>query len=219
LLLIFTDGDLFTLLNLLREAGQLDMALDEFGHTAVHWAASLGRMRILECLMAEGADLLKPNERGELPLMRAVAVNNTCDNHTFPELLMLLSDNVYAVDHKRHTILHHLAYLAGRPGREKPVRYYLDCLAEHLACENKYKAALFVNAKDLTGDTALHVACRSGDVPAIDTLLSMGAQRTVKNLARKIPEECILPGNEAALKCFYPESCSEDVCFLSICII
>ena len=220
MLILFTEGDLFTLLKLLRDKDQpdklnLDMELDEFGHTAVHWAASLGRMRILECLMSEGADMQKLNVHGETPLIRSVAVNNNFENHTFHQLLEVLNENIYAVDNKRHTILHHLAYLSSFPDKQITVRYYMDTLGDYLLTrENKFKVQIFVNAKDLTGDTALHVACRSGDVLTIESLLRMGARRDVKNLARKIPEECILPGYPDALKCFYPES-EDEVCIVS----
>jgi len=46
-----------------------------------------------------------------------------------------------------------------------------------------------INAKDSSGNTALHYAARLGDTRMISLLLSMGAQKGVRNIASESPAE------------------------------
>ncbi|KAJ2787261.1 transcriptional regulator swi6 [Coemansia interrupta] len=106
----------------------VNLVIDDQGHTAVHWAAALARIHILDLLLFQGADPRQLNQESESALVRAVQVTNNYESQTFPDLLELLHDTIPLTDRKNRTVLHHIAIAAGAEGREKAARYYADCL-------------------------------------------------------------------------------------------
>ncbi|KAJ2747874.1 transcriptional regulator swi6 [Coemansia sp. BCRC 34301] len=106
----------------------VDLVIDDQGHTAVHWAATLARIQVLDLLLFQGADARNVNYDGESALVRAVQVTNNYDSQTFPDLLELLHDTIPLTDRLNRTVLHHIALATGTVGREKAARYYADCL-------------------------------------------------------------------------------------------
>ncbi|KAJ2159877.1 transcriptional regulator swi6 [Coemansia sp. RSA 552] len=113
-----------------KNTHQVDVGLviDDQGHTAVHWAAALARIHILDLLLLRDADARRLNYEGESALVRAVQVTNNYENQTFPDLLELLHDTIPLTDKCNRTVLHHIALAAGSEGRERAARYYADCL-------------------------------------------------------------------------------------------
>ncbi|KAJ1817828.1 transcriptional regulator swi6 [Coemansia sp. RSA 2598] len=106
----------------------VNLVIDEQGHTAVHWAAALARINVLDLLLFQGADARQLNYESESALVRAVQVTNNYENQSFPDLLELLHDTIPLTDRSNRTVLHHIAIAAGTEGREKAARYYADCL-------------------------------------------------------------------------------------------
>ncbi|KAJ1951923.1 transcriptional regulator swi6, partial [Linderina pennispora] len=111
----------------------VNLVIDDQGHTAVHWAAALARTHVLDLLLFHGADARKVNYEGESALVRAVQVTNNYENQTFMELLELLHDTIPLTDKQNRTVLHHISLAAGIDGREKAARYYADCLLQWIA--------------------------------------------------------------------------------------
>ncbi|KAJ1959328.1 transcriptional regulator swi6, partial [Dipsacomyces acuminosporus] len=106
----------------------VDLVIDDQGHTAVHWAAALARIHVLDLLLYQNSDARKLNYEGESALVRAVQVTNNYEAQTFPDLLELLHDTIPLTDKNNRTVLHHIALTAGIDGRDKAARYYADCL-------------------------------------------------------------------------------------------
>ncbi|KAJ2538277.1 transcriptional regulator swi6, partial [Coemansia sp. RSA 1933] len=106
----------------------VDLVIDDQGHTAVHWAAALARIQVLDLLLYRGADARILNDEGESALVRAVQVTNNYENQTFPDLLELLHDTIPLTDKNNRTVLHHISLAAVGDNREKAARYYADCL-------------------------------------------------------------------------------------------
>ncbi|KAJ2723336.1 transcriptional regulator swi6 [Coemansia sp. Benny D115] len=128
---IFTVDDLSHIPEWLENGSpsvDLNLRIDEQGHTAVHWAAALARINVLDVLLYQGADARYLNLEGESALVRAVQVTNNFENQTFPDLLELLHDTIPLTDKSNRTVLHHIAIAAGIEGREKAARYYGECL-------------------------------------------------------------------------------------------
>ncbi|KAJ1939688.1 transcriptional regulator swi6 [Linderina macrospora] len=111
----------------------VDLVIDDQGHTAVHWAAALARTHVLDLLLFHGADARKLNYEGESALMRAVQVTNNYENQTFMDLLELLHDTIPLTDKQNRTVLHHISLAAGIDGRERAARYYADFLLQWIA--------------------------------------------------------------------------------------
>ncbi|KAI8813999.1 hypothetical protein BJ742DRAFT_788137 [Cladochytrium replicatum] len=164
---------------------ELDVSLDKTGATVLHWAASLGRMAIVDVLLKRGANPQITNVFGESALMRAVMLTNNSDAASFPILLDLLRDSWDMTDESQKSVLHHIAIVAGMSGKAESARYYAECFADWIESESEWidkKAAkAFVDAKDVNGDSALHVASQVGDVYIVKQLLRMGADVRAEN--------------------------------------
>ncbi|KAI9503268.1 hypothetical protein BX070DRAFT_185834, partial [Coemansia spiralis] len=164
----------------------VDLVIDDQGHTAVHWAAALARIQVLDLLLYHGADARLLNYEGESALVRAVQVTNNYENQTFPDLLELLHDTIPLTDKYNRTVLHHIALAAGTEGRDKAARYYADCLLSWIPSADSDNVpnadfAAFLNLQDDQGNTALNIAARIGDRAIIRMLLNAGASPTLPN--------------------------------------
>lgn len=158
----------------------IDLVIDDQGHTALHWAAALARIPVLELLVQKQADVRRVNFNGESALVRAVLVTNNFDKQSFPRLLSILHDAIPIVDRKNRTILHHIAVTAGIRGRGSSSHYYMECLLEWIA-RNGGDFSSIVDVQDKNGDTALTIAARVGDRYLAKLLMDVGANREIEN--------------------------------------
>lgn len=151
---IFLADDSGTIPELLRDDHGIDINLiiDDQGHTAVHWAASLARINTLDFLISKGADVCRVNYAGETPLMRTVMMTNAFENNTFPSILKLLAPSLQLADHKDRTVFHHVALSSGMPGRAQAAAYY----TQHLLRIDKDHAC----SQDKQGETPFMIATR-----------------------------------------------------------
>ncbi|KAI9328025.1 hypothetical protein DFJ73DRAFT_129880 [Zopfochytrium polystomum] len=166
----------------------VDMIIDEMGHTSIHWAVALARLKVLRILIAKGANIRKTNYSGESALIRSVLIPNNYDCHTFKIVLSFLSDIISLPDNKNRTVLHHIALTAGIKGRVQSARYYLECLFDHMAGIGSDFASL-IDIKDRNGDTALNVAARIGNRSIVEMLLDAGANPEIENMAGLKPPD------------------------------
>lgn len=158
----------------------IDLVIDDQGHTALHWAAALARIQVLELLVQKHADVRRVNLNGDSALTRAVLVTNNYDKQSFPHLLSILYKVIPTVDHKNRTVLHHIAMMAGVRGRGAASRYYMECLLEWIA-RNGGDFSSLVDIQDKNGDTALTIAARVGDRYLARFLIDVGANREIEN--------------------------------------
>ncbi|GMK57687.1 hypothetical protein CspeluHIS016_0405210 [Cutaneotrichosporon spelunceum] len=175
----------------------IDMVIDEQGHTALHWACALGHMNIIKQLIELGADIHRGNYAGETPLIRSVLTTNHADAGTFGELLSdHLGASVRTLDHAYCSVIHHIAFSSGLKGRQAPARGYMAEVLGYVAREQSKEKEkrqnvgsptegislkLLVDLQDLRGDTALNVAARMGSKPLVNLLLDAGADKTKAN--------------------------------------
>ncbi|KAF9347283.1 transcriptional regulator swi6, partial [Mortierella sp. NVP85] len=158
----------------------IDLLIDDQGHTALHWAAALARIPVLELLVQKHADVRRVNDNGESALVRAVLVTNNFDKQSFPQLLGILHRAIPLVDRKNRTILHHIALVAGIRGRSSSSHYYMECVLEWIA-RNGGDFSSLVDIQDKNGDTALTIAARVGDRYLAKFLIDVGANRDIEN--------------------------------------
>jgi regulatory protein SWI6 len=165
---------------------EMDAVIDEYSHTALHWAAALARIPTVEILTRKGANPRRVNDSGETPLIRAVLVTNNHDNQSFSRLLESLHPAIPIADNNGRTILHHIAVTAGVKGRSAAARYYLECLLEFIA-RGKGSVSLtyfrnhVLDAQDQYGDTALNIAARVGNKSLVDQLQELSADAYLPN--------------------------------------
>lgn len=186
---IYTSDDPTAIIEILRETApdnpspnsDIDMILDDQGHTALHLAASLARSGIVDVLVANGADVQRGNHNGETPLIRASLATTNADRQSFQTLVAALHRSIRTLDASRKTVLHHIISLAGVKGRAVVSRYYLDQIFYWIAQHQGGDFRSLVDLQDENGDTALNIAARVGNRSLVRTLLDVGANKSLAN--------------------------------------
>ncbi|KAK7687880.1 hypothetical protein QCA50_009099 [Cerrena zonata] len=159
----------------------VDLVLDDQGHTALHLAASMARQTIVEHLIKHGADVHRGNYNGETPLMRAILATHNADAQSFQTLVSHLNASIRTLDTSRKSVLHHIVASAGVKGRALAARYYLDQIFYWIAQHQGGDFRSLVDLQDEHGDTALNIAARVGNRSLVRTLLDVGANRILPN--------------------------------------
>ncbi|KAI0255978.1 hypothetical protein BJV78DRAFT_1174834 [Lactifluus subvellereus] len=159
----------------------VDCVLDELGHTALHISASLGRLNIVEALIASGADIHRGNYNGETPLIRACLLSNNFDQQSFGTLVSLLHPSIRTLDTARKSVLHHVVALAGVRNRAIIASYYLEQIFLWVAQHQDGDFRSVVDLQDEHGDTALNIAARVGNRSLVRSFLDVGANRILPN--------------------------------------
>jgi ankyrin repeat protein len=182
----------------------LEIPLDEYRNSALHWAAMLARMSLLNALLAKGVSISRVNGAGETALQKAVGTRNNLDYRSFPRLLQVLAPTIDMVDYSGRTILHHIAMMAATGGGgHVSAKHYLEALLEFIVRHGGIVSTTngdrtpngtstpevislgrfiseIVNARDDQGDTALNLAGRARSV-LVPQLLEVGADPHIPN--------------------------------------
>lgn len=169
----------------------IDMVIDEQGHTALHWACALAKMGVIAQLIELGADIHRGNYAGETPLIRSVLTTNHAEAGTFSDLLgKHLGASVRTLDHAYCSVIHHIAFSSALKGRSACARGYMAAVLEFVAKEqtkdkesgdNSMSLKRLVDLQDVRGDSALNAAARMGSKPLVNLLLDAGADKTNAN--------------------------------------
>lgn len=159
----------------------IDLVLDEQGHTALHLAASMAQHKMVEALIANGADVHRGNYNGETPLIRACLATQNAESQTFHEIVAALHQSIRTIDTSRKSVLHHIVATAGVKGRAVAAHYYLDGVFLWVADRQQGDFRSIVDLQDEHGDTALNIAARVGNRSLVRTLLDVGANRILPN--------------------------------------
>lgn len=168
-----------------------DMPIDDDGHTALHWACAMGRVRVVKLLLTANADVFKTNKAGQTALMRSVMFANNYDVRKFHELYELLHRSTLNIDHSNRTVFHHIVDLAMTKGKTHAARYYMETLLNRLA-DFPQELADIINFQDEDGETALTLAARCRSKRLVKLLLDHGADPKIKNYDNKSTEDYIL---------------------------
>ncbi|KAL9123644.1 MAG: hypothetical protein Q9217_006942 [Psora testacea] len=161
---------------------EINRAIDDHWHTALHWAAAMGDMNIVRLLIQRNADLSARNKRGETPLVRAVLFTNNFEKQSMEELMPLLGDTIIDLDHHGASVLHHIVMTTNSRLRRKCALYYLDVVLQRMSRSYPpQEFARIINIQDRSGDTALHIAVRYGSKKCIRALQECGAQGDIHN--------------------------------------
>lgn len=167
---------------LLRPPLDLDVnvIIDDEGHTSLHWAAAMGRLKLVNILIDLGADIYRVNYKGQTALMRSVLFTNNFDAKSFLFLIDMLKKTIFNIDKKDQTVFHHVAATASWKGKVHASRYYMECLIETLA-SNRSELISILNVQDVYGDTALSIAARIGNKKLVRLLIDAGASAEIAN--------------------------------------
>ncbi|KAJ2963920.1 hypothetical protein NQZ79_g1152 [Umbelopsis isabellina] len=170
----------------------IELVIDDQGHTALHWAAALGRLNTLRQLVQRGSNIQRPNFAGETALMRSVLVTNNYDLQCFSDLLDILFDSVAGLDQQNRTVLHHMALTAGIQRRSAACCYYMDVLLRKMQIKfTLEERTRLLDVKDNNGDTVLNIAARLGIRRMMDKLIEAGANKYAANNVGLKPEDFV----------------------------
>lgn len=171
---------------------QVDRAIDDLGHTALHWATAMGDVSVVKTFLELNADVGARNARGETPLIRAVLFVNNHDKGTMGQLVDLLKDSLCVQDDYGCSVLHHAAATTNSQSRKRAARHYLEVLL-HKLCQilPPQQFSDFLNARDHNGDTALHIVARNQAKKCVRTLLGRGAIPDILNNNRETADQFI----------------------------
>jgi hypothetical protein len=165
--------------------------IDDDHHTALHWAAAMGRTRVIKLLLSAGARIFEKNGLEQTPLMRSVMFTNNYDLRKFPEVFELLHRSTLNIDKQNRTVFHHIANLALVKGKTHAARYYMEVILSRLA-DYPQELADVINFQDEDGETALTLAARARSKRIVKALLDHGADPKIRNRDFKSAEDYIL---------------------------
>ncbi|ORY25753.1 hypothetical protein BCR39DRAFT_543229 [Naematelia encephala] len=168
-----------------------DTRIDDDGHTALHWACAMGRIRVVKLLLTAGASIFTSNNSEQTPLMRSVMFGNNYDVRKFPELYELLHRSTLNIDRHNRTVFHHIANLALTKGKTHAAWYYMETILSRLA-DYPQELADVINFQDEDGETALSISARARSKRLVTALLDHGADPKIKNRDFKSAEDYIL---------------------------
>jgi transcription factor MBP1 len=168
-----------------------NVVIDDDGHTALHWACAMGRIRIVKLLLTAGADIFRANAMGQTALMRSVMFTNNYDLRKFPELFELLHRSTINIDRNDRTVFHYVVDIALQKGKTHAARYYAETILGRLS-EYPREVADILNFQDEDGETALTLAARARSKRLVKVLLDYGADPKLANRDGKSAEDYIL---------------------------
>lgn len=161
---------------------QPDWHIDNHKHTALHWAAAMGDISVMREVIHHGANIGCQNARGETPLMKAVLFTNCHDKEVMPIVVKALFDTVEMVDSCQSTALHHAAALTMSRQKNRCSRYYMDIMLNRMQeILSPEHVTRIIDAQDMDGNTALHIAARNGARKPVRALLGRHARTDIYN--------------------------------------
>jgi transcription factor MBP1 len=161
----------------------INQPIDNQGNTALHWACSMGDLKMCEILIKRNCDIHVLNNKGEEPIIRSVIYANCYTRRTFHKLLDLLSDCLLDIDLNSRTLLHHIALATSDKNNLPSSRYYTEILlikiAETVQSNDLFKE--FIDKQDIDGNTALHIMSFNNAQKCIKILLGYNARVDIRN--------------------------------------
>ncbi|ORZ01408.1 hypothetical protein BCR43DRAFT_561653 [Syncephalastrum racemosum] len=158
----------------------VNVIIDDEGHTSLHWAAAMGQLQTVRALIDLNADIYRVNYKGQTALMRSVLFTNNFDKKSFHLLLDMLQKTLFNIDKKDQTVFHHVSSTASWKGKVHASRYYMDCLIDKLS-QNRSELISILNVQDVFGDTALTIAARIANKKLVRLLMEAGASAEIAN--------------------------------------
>lgn len=170
----------------------LDRPIDDKGHSAMHWAASMGDVDVVKDLIRRGARVDCLTHNLETPLMRATIFTNNYDKDTMPKIASLLLSTVTRRDWFGSTVFHHIAGTTSSRNRYFSARYYLDTIINKLSeTWSTEDITQLLDAQDQNGDSAVMIAARNGARKCVRALLGRNVSTDIVNRIGESADELI----------------------------
>lgn len=176
----------------------VNAVIDEDGHTAFHWACALGDIRVVEALVAAGADYSRTNHRGQTGLIRSVMFTNNHDRRTFPKLVDILRASLMVTDSYDQTIFHYIAATTSSKSKISAARYYFEVLLGKMSeTQPLSRLAQILDLEDANGDTPLLICARNCARKCVRVLVNYHADPHIANKYGRTPANYIAEMEES----------------------
>ena len=175
----------------------LNRPVDEKGNTALHWAAAMGDLNLVQNFIQRGADVNVLTNQGATPLIHAVTFTNNWDKGTMGRLTEVLYSTVGQRDCCASTVFHHIAASTMSKSKYPIARYYLEQLLDKLkqAYEPRDIGHL-LDLQDENGNTAVLLAAKNGARKCVRLMTAEGARVDIPNVQGETAEQFIKQLNE-----------------------
>lgn len=177
----------------------INEAIDDEGHTTLHWAASIGNLNLVHLLLSKGANPLVVSNYGLNPLSKSISFNNCYDLKNFPQIIDALESCLINTDINGRTPLHYLCQFAKVQTKLPSLSYYLGIIFNKLVFMSESNKGTGVNLmknvidhQDVNGDTCLHIAARSRCTQFVKFFLSNGARDDLINVNNETAKTIII---------------------------
>jgi transcription factor MBP1 len=178
------------------EGANLDRAIDDKGHTALHWAVAMGDLDIVKTLLNQGASIDVQSKSGETPLMRSVLFTNIYEKQNMERIASLLVRTVNMQDWVGSTVFHHIATTTTSKKKYQCARYYMDCILNKMAeVLSPDQIERILNEQDNQGDTAITIAARNGARKCVRSLIGRNAAVDIPNKVNITADQLIVQLN------------------------
>lgn len=174
-------------------------AIDDEGHTTLHWAASIGNYELVQLVLSKNANALTVSNHGLNALSKCVSFNNCFDMKNFPLILDALEMCLINTDINGRTPLHYLCQFSKVKSKLPALSYYLQILFNKLTVmsnNNKNSGSnlvkIVMDHPDVNGDTCLHLAARAGSTLFVKFFLNQGARDDLMNLSNETAKSIIM---------------------------
>ena len=166
----------------------INLPIDDEGHTPLHWAASTGNVVMVHLLLSKGANALAVNNYGLNPLSKSISFNNCYELNNFPQVLDELEMCLINTDINGRTPLHYLCQFMKVQSKHESLSYYLEIFLNKLSRMTRSTSDTTINLlknvldhQDINGDTCSHLAVRYNCTKIANILLSCGARDDLVN--------------------------------------
>lgn len=170
----------------------LDEAIDDEGHSTLHWAASVGNAQLVQLLLSKGANSLVISNYGLNPLSKCVSFNNCHDMRNFHHILDLLETCLINTDVNGRTPLHYICQFSRVKSKLPALSYYVDLIFNKLkVMSNNTKGngvdlmRNVIDHQDAKAETCLHLAVKAQCPQLIKVLLNYGARDDIPNMSNQ----------------------------------
>lgn len=190
------EADAPSTLPLPPEGANLDRAIDDKGHTALHWAVAMGDLEIVKRLLTDRASIDVQSKSGETPLMRSVLFTNIFEKQNMERIASLLVRTVNMQDWAGSTVFHHIANTTVSRKKYACARYYMDCILNKMAeVLSPDQIERILNEQDHQGDTAITIAARNGARKCVRSLIGRNAAVDIPNHVNITADQLIVQLN------------------------
>ncbi|KAH3665423.1 hypothetical protein OGAPHI_003607 [Ogataea philodendri] len=194
----------------------INKAIDDEGHTPLHWASALASHPVVQELISKNANPLILNNAGMNSLSKLIHFTNSYDLRNFGVILQLLRQCLIVPDAQGRTPLHYIMELSSNPNKVNCLTYYFDEIVKFIEFQqneaekvaNGSKAdkdllRILVNHQDKNGNTALHLALRGSEKSFVQRLIQLGADVNLVglyNIPASIVEELHLSDGSVSVE-------------------